>query len=172
MNIDFKLREYRKNAKILMNGKIDKAVKELKNHQFESYKKKLDTIRARKAEIKENYKKNEEEYLSKGIRPKQPKMPLTPAQIQKQYRDRLKAEKMSEKAITEALESKYEVVSDLALLDRAVRNAKLALNTLKKQDKLSNTSSVTLIEIARAIELRIKKNLRKEPKVNIRGSLS
>ena len=171
MDIEFKRRNYKKLQKNLMRAEIESAIKELKNRQFESYSKKLETIRARKVEIKARYQKHEEDF-ELGLRPKQPKTPLTPAQIQKQYRDRLKAEKMSEKAITEALESKYEVVSDLALLDRAVRNAKLALNTLKKQDKLSNTSSVTLIEIARAIELRIKKNLRKEPKVNIRGSLS
>ena len=151
MDIEFKRREYKKRQKNLMRGEIESAIKELKNRQFESYREKLETICERKVAIKARYQKHEEDF-ELGLRPKQPKTPLTPAQIQKQYRDRLKAEKMSEKAVTDALNSEFKGVDEASLLSRISKNAK-------------NGNVGMVLKLAKFLEIEIERSLKIKLKV-------
>lgn len=152
MNIDFKMREYKKRQKNLMRAEIESAIKELKNRQFESYREKLEAIRERKVEIKENFKKNEVEYLNKGLRPKKPKTPLTQAQIQKRYRDRLNVERTREKAVAEALKSKFKGDDEETLLERIKSHA-------------SKGNAEMVIKLAKFLEIEIERSLKIKLKV-------
>ena len=156
MNIDFKMRAYKKRQKNLMRAEIESAIEVISNRQFESYSEKLETIRARKVEIKARYQKYVEEYLNRGLRPKKPKTPLTQAQIQKRYRDRLNAERTREKAVAEALKSKFKGDDEETLLKRIKSHA-------------SKGNAEMVLKLAKFLEIEIERSLKIKLKVT-RGS--
>lgn len=123
MNINLKMREYKKTAKAKMRDEIEKMAERVKLGKFASHSEKLETIRENKVEIKKRFKKTEEAFLNIWSKPKHVKAPLTQAQIQKIYRDRLRDEKAQQKAIAEALAVEFGDASEVVLMRRATGHA-------------------------------------------------
>lgn len=141
MTVDEKMREFKKTEKVKMRAEINEMVERVKSSKFAAYSEKLETIRERKIEIKKRYKKKEDDYLNKVVRPKSLKTPLTQTQIQKLYRDRLKAERTRQKDVAEALAREFKGVSYENLLKNLASNANLAKDP-KKIRNLSNAAKI------------------------------